>query len=1466
MRSTTWKRWVILIGALGIFAVAVFFAQRFQVSRLARSKAQEAESAVEKGNFQEAAKIYSQHLSVVPDDVEIQIKYADTLVKEAPSLQKQATALKLYAEVLRRFPGREDVRRRQMELKFTMGQYTDAGAESDLKMLLSLPQNKNDGDLLFKMGRCREEGKNDLDAKQWYEQAITAHAPRRIEAYQRLATILRRPDRLNDPKAADQLIDEMVQSSPDNYEVYLVRGRYRRQYGLPNSRDDIEKALKLAGDKPEIVLEMAGAAATESGADEARKILEAGLTKIPNSTELYQSLADLELRTGHIDMAIKTLERGLDSAANKVELRMALANFVALRGDTGKLMLQIEELKKLGCNPKILQYLKGYYHVNASQFREARQALAPLEQFPGWPPHIKTRISTLLARCYGQLGEPELQQEAYLRAVSASPQDVQAKLGLIDRMLKQGQVDEAIKGYRALVTRLPQTGIPLAQLLIGRNKQRPVQSRDWTEVKSLLDDAVKSAPDSVEPLLVRAELAMAQGQNAAARDELQKARSRFPKSAVVRCAQVDLLAIEKQFDEASRMLDEARKELGDSVELRLESARLAVAKGGPQVVATLTGLSEPLESLSKADRRKLLVGLARELTRVSDPKGARRLWARLAEEEPGDIEIRLNLLEFAFEFGERDQIESNIKQIEQIEGKEGSLGSVCEARYLVWQAGQALAKDAQEALRIRTKARVLLNELASRRADLPAIPVAQAQLELQELRQDGLTEAEIDAKEESIIRSFRRAIDLGQRSPLIVRETVRLLFKHKRGSEALDLVNSIPVESPLGGDLGRQAMSYAVGNRDFEHAEELARKAVAAKPADFQERIWLVQILLNSGRQSEAEKVIREAVNLARTDPDRWIVLVKFLIDTTQLKEAAKAVADAEAALPPLEAPLALAQCCALIGRSYEGTDDGGKKKWYTQAQSWYDKAVAAHPSDLSVVRRSAEFLIQTNQMAEVEAQLGAILKRGASAHGAATVAWARRTLALTLASSPDVKRVRQALSILEPASPAAPAGPVSHALDDSEDLRTLARVLEAQRTVSDRKRAIEILESLVAKNLANTADRLVLARLQEASGDWPKALAIYHELDGITRNPRDLETRSRRPLFLSQFARSLLRNHTAGNEQELNEAQELADELAKHQPNALDTLVLRIDILRARNQVDQALELIQTAALRPKLAPVALKTLADLAEKLNHADVAEKLYRQYAAPANNADGALALALFLGRQGRIDEALELVAPVWDQTPNADIVSAACLELIASPGKPPTPLQYDQIAGWMERAIKEKKGSVVVEFNLASVRSEQLRYDEARAIYAKVIKQAPESALAPQVINKLLGLSYNNLAWLTTLSGAQGRDALADVNRAIELLGPQADLLDTRGIVHLGLKQTRDAITDLEIAAKNAPTPNKLFHLAQAYFQANDKEKARQYLNEARAKGLDNRGRAGSSALHSLEQPAYQKLLSELGIS
>ena len=85
-----------------------------------------------------------------------------------------------------------------------------------------------------------------------------------------------------------------------------------------------------------------------------------------------------------------------------------------------------------------------------------------------------------------------MQQEAYLRALAANPQDVTAKLGLINRMVNDGEIEAAINEYRKLAKTVPQVKLPLAQLLIARNRQRPVSQGDWDEVRRLIDSAQRS--------------------------------------------------------------------------------------------------------------------------------------------------------------------------------------------------------------------------------------------------------------------------------------------------------------------------------------------------------------------------------------------------------------------------------------------------------------------------------------------------------------------------------------------------------------------------------------------------------------------------------------------------------------------------------------------------------------------------------------------------------------------------------------------------------------------------------------------------------------------------------------------------------------------------------------------------------------------------------------------------------------
>jgi cellulose synthase operon protein C len=1449
MRAKIIKRWAIFIAVLSLIGGTGFITQRLQVTRQARSAEVKADAAVKDGDFAKAEGLYRELLVVLPDDLDIRLKYADAHLKVDKSPKRQDDALQIYAGILRGHVGRNDVRMKQMQLRIDKGDYQ--GAEADLNILID--QNKNDGHLQFLMGQCYEKnGKNVVEAVKRYRTAIENRAPEQIEAYERLAYLFRGP--LGKPVDADQAIEMMVQSDPKNYLVYLARGRYRREFRLPESAVDFTKALELAEGSPEVYLELAANKEIESKYDEARHILEDGLKKAPASASIYITLAKLERRTGHVDQAVKTLERGLESATEKAGLHINLAEIRAALGETGKLLVQIEELKKIGYNQVVVQLLTAQYHINASEFKQALQLLVPLESRVVGP--LKAPINNMLARCYSQLGEPARQQEAYLRAVKANPQDVQAKLGLIERMRKQGELDGAIKEYRTLLKQVPGVvSLPLAQLLIARNRQRPAPQRDWTEVKRLIDTAEKSSPQAVEPLILRADSYLAQDKYLEARSELEKARSRFPKNIAIRCAQANLMGLRKQLDEAQNLLDEAQKQLGDSVDLRLQRAKLSVAKGGPQVINDLNHLGQNLEPFSKEDRRKLLNGLATEFMRLQDLQGASRLWSRLAEQEPNDLDLRLNLLDLAFLTGSSKEIDQNVKQIEQIDGTEGFLTRCCQVRYLIWQAERVTATEPQEALRLRTKARVLLSELASHRPDSSFIPMALAQLEQQELRQASLPDGEIQAKEENIIHLYRQAIDLGERSPPVMREMVKLLFKNKRGSEAIDLLHSIPVDSQLAGDLEHQAIALAVESRDFQRAEEIARKAVATKPDDFQARLLLVRILLASDHPTDAETVMRDAIDRSKTDPDRWITLVRVLLLNKHREEAAKAIKDAEANVPQPQVLLALAQCCELMGKAYEGNDEAKKNEWYAKTKAWYEKAHTAHPDDFSITRRLTSFFLQTKQIAQVEAQLNTILKPGSKPQGGETIAWARRTLALALVSDPQ--RVRDALLILEPA---APAGQGAKTLEDPEDLRVLAKVLAMQNTIQQRERAIKLLESLVGQNLANVEDRFLLARLEEISGNWPQALKVYRDVNLRTKNPRDLEALSHRLVYLTQFGVSLLRNHKASDDQDLTEAQSLVDELKQHQPDQPDTLNLQVEVYQARNQIDNAVDLIQTSAKRSDLTPIAVITLAGLAEKLGRLDIAEPLYRRYAALLNSRDGAIVQARYFGRQGQIKDALNLCEPLWANPENFERVAAACIEIVTSSNDPPDQVQIDRVAGWLEQAIKQKRDSTLLLAALGNCRERQKRYDDAKTLYESVIKQNPRNSA---MSSKMIANSYNNLAWLLALTGAQGKDALADIEHAINLEGPSPDYLDTRGIIYLSMKRTQDAINDLEIAVRADPSPSRLFHLTQAYLQANEKGKAKEYWKNAMDKKLDQ-NRFGPRGLHPLEELAYQKVRGELG--
>ena len=616
--------------------------------------------------------------------------------------------------------------------------------------------------------------------------------------------------------------------------------------------------------------------------------------------------------------------------------------------------------------------------------------------------------------------------------------------------------------------------------------------------------------------------------------------------------------------------------------------------------------------------------------------------------------------------------------------------------------------------------------------------------------------------------------------------------------EADRVLRDLPDALLASSDLLRLSSGLALRSSDTGRAIDLARRSAALHPGDAREQLWLGQVLWSADRLPEAEAALRRATELGGDDPEPWVALVQFLVGKGHPEQAEAAIGRAEHALTKGQGASTLAQCHEAIGR-----DD--------RAEALYREAEEAHPDDPAVLRPSAIFFLRTDRPEEARARLRTVIDK---AKDPADSAWARRTLALDLIADGDRPRAREALDLI------APLG------DDPEDRRVAARVLVAQGDRRQARAAARELARLDDRGALADDDRALLARLDEADGDWPKAQERWRAL---------LVSQPDNPLYLARFADGLRRHGRA------DEARALVDRLESLDPGSFRTAELKALVLHDLGRDDEAAAALRSAARRDD-APV--EAVAALLEEIGRGDDAEAMYRESAARPGHPEAALDLAAFLGRRGRDGESLDLCDEAWT-TCRPEQVAAVAVGVLAAPRADPS--RINRVSRRIEEAVARSPDAAPLLVSLGAVRELQGRYREAEELYRRAIERDGGD-----------GVPLNNLAWLTALREGDAPRALELIDRAIDLDGPEPELLDTRAVVYLSLGRWTEALDDLNEAVAATPSAPRLFHLAQAHLKADDRGAASEALGRARAMGLV------AARLHPLEQPAYVRLIGELG--
>jgi tetratricopeptide (TPR) repeat protein len=1383
----------IMAVSLAVLAGAVFSLHAYQMQRNAGILLRHAEQAENEGHLDDAIRYYQIYLKYSPDDLKTRVAFAEALDKKLDkSYRDERKVFDLYESVLRLQPDNHEVRLKLVDAAIAAKRYADA--LRDLEILLNGHYAGN-GEVERRAALCHASRREPGPATEYYRKAIE-HAPQLRASYVELADLYLQS---NNRAEADKVMADLIARNPQDYQAYIDRAHYFQKGGLTNEAfQETQVAFRLAPEKSDTILAMAEVAEARKRWAEARQLLAKGLAAFPDHAAFYLVLARVEMSDKHADTAIACLRRGIGAVAprSRSALLHQLGVYLIRSGQQDQVADVVRDLEKLRAPAAVVSDLRGQLLIAGGKWSEAAILLEKLRGQVAADPDAAAQVDLLLGRCYEKLAEPDQALTAYRHALANQAGLLEAQLGAAAALADLKKFDEAIREYQALLPREPTVGPLLARLLVLDNLRRDPANQDWKRVEEVLQTAARDNPQSADVPLVRAQMLMAQNRAdkaAQARAVLEEACKEHPDNVDLWLALADTEELRGNFAEGLAILQRAEdRHLGDRIEVRLARARYWARRrsaDSAELAAALAALEQNLEKFKPADQARLLRDLGEIHYRAGHGQEAQRLWLRVASLQPQDLPIRLALFDLALQTGDNKEAEQLVSAIRDLEGRDGTLWRFAQASLIVASAQRGKKED----LRL---ARQLFNEVAVKRGSWAPTVRGLATLD------------DLEGNKQEALKGFARAFDLGDRDPDALRRAIQLMYDRRQFEDADHLLKKLQEQGKLPLELLAMQASLRSQQGQHENAIALARKAITEGSKTPQDYVWLGQILWVAGEKyhKEAEEAFRTATHLPGAEKlsDPWVALVQFFVGTRQMQKAVDLVDEAKRRLPQPAAALALAQCCEAIGR-------------YDAAGDYFDQAARANPADYDTLRNVATYHFRRRQLARAAPYFARLLDPAVKAEKVDKM-WAACFLAICDAHAGDFQSFAAARRLLQQYMDA------SGGVSDSQ--RLMALLLAAHPHT--RRDAIGILEDLRSRGLLAPEERLTLGQLYEATDDWPRARAIY-----ASQASAELESASKELPRVTDYVLALLRHG------QKEEAGNWLQPLRQRAPDALQTVELQIRLLKLQGRTRDAETLIKQYEQQPRRD---LPGLAALYEEVGRASSAEDIYRTLLKEHPGPQGLLTLAEFLGRQGRIDEALDLCA----QAAPAALNQAASLAMaVLQASAKPAPLQMERVDKLLNDALLKSPGSPALLMHLAALRNLQGNYAETEAVYRQILERQGRDVTV-----------MNNLAFLLAFRSDQTEEARTLINRAIDMAGPLPELLDTRALVYLRLGLRTQALADLDTAIQDAPSASLYFHRALALL-ASDRAAAADSLKKARALQL------ARANLHPLEQPGYDQLVADL---
>ena len=1415
---------------------AIWYSNSDRASGVFLKRAQTAEA---KGNLREAIGSYLRYLAFQPTDQETKEHAALLAVKiaqldDSTYLEKRR-AFRRITRLLRSQPDRNDLRRSLVDVLLSQRAYADVKKQVD--ELAERDFVNTELDFIYAnsngaLGEYDEAIRNcsDLigfDAQQDPQfDPRRANAPEMLKAYFLFATVHReRGESREDERRADAAIEQMVKFNPNSAQAFLIRGTYlletntsgsidSRRERLRRAKESLEKALALDPDDVEVLLGNAEFARREKNYTQALEYLERAQNVAPEDEQIYIDQAITSRQNNNPKACLAYVKKGLEVLPQnkKLTIELLIAHLALDQLEEARGVLK--RMQETGMAPEFIDLAEARLLLFERQWSLALNRLVDLRpRMLAVSESSVAEIDALMARCYQNLGQWDQQLSTSRRLLGAFPRSPAGLQAEAQSLMSMENYLEAYKVFSRLRRQMGEADFfedvsirdVYMQLLSELGEELPRYQQELRRIQSGIYESENV--EAVDKVMIEARSLVGSGKQLEALDQVKVALAQFPENHDL---QELYLAIETRLsgpEEALAFLEEAisRKKDPWKKRVNLLSAKmeLIAAIGGIGAADKLKALEGEIAQYDKNQQISLWLSLSRAHFSIAHTLTEVDHCLRNAMSlNPASREVAELSFETALLKNSEKAMLASLAHTEEIFGRQSDLWNFQRARYLIWAGTSNQDSEGNEWLE---EVEPLVEKIEQIR------PRWHRLLQLKALIAEEKQDLEL------AVENYQRSLEFGPMDLQVAKKLTELLINEGRISETQDVIDRLEVVPAS--MLTTQALLHALAG-EKEKALQVIQRINWGQVDKVSNWIWRSRILKYLGEVRDAEDAVLRAVALDNNDLGATRALIDFAAEHRSAAYTFRHMQGAENRLTESS------QMQSLLADLYDRFS-GYTDPIFIEHYLW--RAVAADPTNVEIQTKYVDFCIDSKRVGSAITYLNDILEDHLEQEkpNDPLAVWARQTLARILSSQPDHQAFQWALGLLE-------GNRVDGRLSQYD--RRLKGFLLVQRDEPFyRQHGIRLLETIPDRSLKRR-ESLALAELYFLSDRWRECKALMERLN--VQHPKDID-------LLSRYCEMLFEKG------ENTQAERWLRRLEQVAPDSLPALKLKAR--DAKMQGKFALSEFEKSMLNSLTSGRQRPTgsqrvrMGKVFETAELYEAAENQYRN--AATQDEKFKFELASFLGRQGKLNEAIEVCSSIVSKENVSDICTLM-FNAISNSTKEIQSSDLRQIEDWIAMAKKEFPNDWKTRMQEAFLLDRQGKTVEAvERLNAMDWDKLSEFEQ---------GMVANNRAYLNLKLG-KNQDVIADdLAIAFDNLGPKIEILDTRALASIQNEEFEDAIRDLNLATQFEPGSGRYhFHLALAYQGSDNRAAAKEALESAKMIGLAESIREPS------EKSKYEKLLSWL---